>query len=184
MVMKTLKSWWGIDGWLKLWIAYLVASYAMPSLLPLSIRQLVLPPIFCAMLATNFIRWVRPRLDPILRRALALVIAEAVWVGLDVSFAGGLPLTKVVGIIAALACAFSLIWRPTRLLLGVLVGAVGFAAADAIYLAMTAPGWNLETATEALHATMRLAILVFAVAALRGTNRGAEDALFDDEVFS
>ncbi len=184
MTMKILKSWRGVDGWLKLWVAYLAASYILPSLLPMSVRQVVMPPVFCALLATSVIARLRPRLDPMLRRALALLVAEAAWLGFDAGAAGGVPPATVIGILAVLAFAVCLVWRPSRILLGVLVGAVGAAAFDAIYQAVSAADWNLETATEALHATMRLAILVFAHAALTGSNREAEDALFEDEVFS
>lgn len=182
--MKILKFWKGVDGWLKLWIAYLAASYILPSLLSMTVRQVVLPPVFCALLATSLISRLRPRLDPMLRRALALLVAEAAWVGFDARAAGGLPPATVIGIFAALVFAGWLIWRPSRMLLGVLVGAVGAAAFEAIYQAVSAAGWTLETASQALHATMRLAILVFAYAALTGSNREAEDALFEDELFS
>ncbi len=182
--MNLTKFWSGIGGLTKIWIAYLMVGFVAPYLLPPAVRSVVLPPLLVALVATAVIEWFRPRLDPLLRRAVALLIAEAAWFWMDQAQATVVTLDAKVGILAAFALSAALMWRPSTILVGVLIGGAGFAASKAIFQILSASHWNFDTADEALHAVLRLTIVLFAFAALRMVNRERNDARFDDEVFS
>lgn len=167
-----------------LWIAALASVKVAPLFLPENVLVLVLPPFFAALVGTRLIALFRPALDPMLRRAIALLAGETFWLAADAFRTAAIPPAMVADILAGFSLAVLLVWRPSRVLVRVLIGGAGFSAALGIYLSLTAPGWSLDTATEALHAVLRLTILLFAVAALRTVNREREDAHFEEEVFS
>lgn len=165
-------------------MAVVASVKVAPLFLSETVVGLVLPPFLGSLVATKLIALLRPSLDPFLRRAIALLVGETVWLMADALRADAIPMGMTVDILAGFALAALLVWRPSRVLLRALIGGVALAAAAAIYLAFAAPGWDLNTGEEALHAVMRLTILLFAVAALRTVNREREDACFEDELFS
>ncbi|WP_454797026.1 hypothetical protein [Novosphingobium lindaniclasticum] len=179
--MKFSQYWSGIDGLIKIWIACIVVVFVAPSLLPPAVIRLVVPPIFCALVATLLIAWLRPRYDPMLRRAMALLLGETAWLLME---ADALPAAMLVDVLAGFLLPLLLVWRPSRVLVAIMAGGVSVAAAKAMYLASTAPRWNTDTAADALHAVMRLTILLFAAGALGRVNRERDDARFEEELFS
>lgn len=174
----------GFGGPTLLWIAAAASVKVAPLFLPENALVLILPPFFAALVATKLIALFRPSLDPMLRRAIALLAGETFWLVADAFRTELIPMPMAVDILAGFALAVTLVWRPSRVLVRVLIAGVSLAAATGIYLALTAPGWSLDTAAEALHAVLRLTIVLFAVAALRTVNREREDAYFEEEVFS
>lgn len=179
--MKFSQYWSAINGPIKIWIACIVVVFVAPSLLPPAVIRLVVPPIFCALVATLLIAWLRPRYDPMLRRAMALLLGETAWLLME---ADALPAAMLVDVLAGFLLPLLLVWRPSRVLVAIMAGGVSVAAAKAMYLASTAPRWNTDTAADALHAVMRLTILLFAAGALGRVNRERDDARFEEELFS